>query len=68
MLPIKPAPVSLDLRARAAACEELASETVNPFVRETMLYLAMRWRTLADEDDVKAAFPHLPAGLPARSG
>jgi hypothetical protein len=42
-----------EYRDRAAACERLADDAVSPETRETMLYLAMRWRTLADEADAK---------------
>ena len=41
-------------RDRAAACERLARDTVSPVTRETMLYLAMRWRVLADEAEPRA--------------
>ena len=42
-----------ECRVRAKACEELAETATNPETRETLLYLAMRWRTLADEDEAK---------------
>ena len=41
------------LRDRAEACERLAETTISPETRETMLYLASRWRALADEDEAK---------------
>jgi hypothetical protein len=34
-------------------CERLADEATSPSVRETMLYLTMRWRALADENEAK---------------
>jgi hypothetical protein len=40
-------------RDRAAACERLARDAVSPETRETMLYLAMRWRALADEAEAQ---------------
>ena len=35
---------------RATACEQLADAATSPEIRETMLYLATRWRALADEE------------------
>ena len=49
MKPIRRTPQ--EYRERAIACERLADRTTNPATRETMLYLAMRWRALADEAD-----------------
>ena len=40
-------------RERAEECERLADEATSLSVRETMLYLAMRWRALADENEAK---------------
>jgi hypothetical protein len=40
-------------RDRAEACERLAETATSPETRETMLYLASRWRALADEDEAK---------------
>jgi hypothetical protein len=45
--------MSHQYRDRAAACERLADDATSPETRETMLYLAMRWRDLADEADAK---------------
>jgi hypothetical protein len=42
-----------ECRARAKACEELAEAATSPETRETLLYLAMRWRDLADDDEAK---------------
>jgi hypothetical protein len=52
MKPIRRTPQAY--RERAIACERLADRTTNPATRETMLYLAMRWRALADEDEPEA--------------
>ena len=38
-------------RERAAECERLAAECVDPRARETLRYVASRWRALADEDE-----------------
>ena len=38
---------------RATACEALADAAIAPDTRETMLYLASRWRALADEEEAK---------------
>ena len=43
-----------DYRERADECERLAADAVMPATRETMLYLAARWRSLAAEDEAKA--------------
>jgi hypothetical protein len=40
-----------DFRERAAECERLAETAKNPATRETLLYLASRWRALAEEDE-----------------
>ena len=41
------------LRDRQEACERLADTTTSPENREVMLFLASRWRALADEDEAK---------------
>ena len=38
-------------REAAAACEQQAARMVDPSARATMLFVARRWRELADEDD-----------------
>jgi hypothetical protein len=43
-----------ELQGRAAECERLAYEMINPADRETMLDVAQRWRALTHEDDVQA--------------
>jgi hypothetical protein len=40
-----------DFRDRAAECERLAATATNPEARETMIYVASRWRALAEEDE-----------------
>ena len=40
-----------DFRDRAAACEGLAETTQEPKARETLLYVASRWRAMADADE-----------------
>ena len=40
-----------DFRERADACERLADEAENPRARETLLYVAARWRAMAAEDE-----------------
>jgi hypothetical protein len=40
-----------DFRARAEECERLAAEATSDTVRETLLYVAARWRILAAEDE-----------------
>jgi hypothetical protein len=39
--------------ARAKECERLAETATNPETREMLLYLAKRWRDLADDDEAK---------------
>jgi hypothetical protein len=43
-----------DYRDQAEVCERFAQEAISPGTRETMHYLAPRWRALADEDDANA--------------
>jgi hypothetical protein len=38
-------------RKHAAECERLAEISKNPRDRETLLYVASRWRAMADEDE-----------------
>jgi len=38
---------------RATNCEQLADAATSPETRETLLYLASRWRALADEEEAK---------------
>jgi hypothetical protein len=54
---IPPPKTPEDYRARAAACERLAASATSSEAREIMHYLAMRWRTLADEDEAKRKPP-----------
>jgi hypothetical protein len=53
-----------DYRDRAEACEHLAS-TGDEAARETMRYLAMRWRTLAFEAEAKTNKRSPPARPPS---
>jgi hypothetical protein len=47
-------PMSIeDYRQRCEECERLAETATSPYVRETMRYLAVRWRNLADEEEAK---------------
>jgi hypothetical protein len=48
-------------RDRAETCERLADQAIKPETRELMLYLAMRWRALADEDEAKDKSPNASA-------
>jgi len=54
-----------DFRDRAAECDRLAATALNPKTRETMLYIASRWRALADENEARAS--RLRAGSPTRA-
>jgi hypothetical protein len=55
-------------RERAAECQRLAEEIADPKNRETLLYVATRWRALADEDDPpKLSKADPPAALLPRS-
>ena len=40
-----------DFRDRAAECERLAATMQEPAARETLLYVASRWRAIADADE-----------------
>jgi hypothetical protein len=42
-----------DFRERAAECERLAEKAIRPEYRETLLYVASRWRALAEEDEAR---------------
>lgn len=43
-----------ECRERTEACERVAKGTKSEHIRETMRYVASRWRALADEEDAKA--------------
>jgi hypothetical protein len=47
-----------DFRERAAECQRLAEIAVNPETRETLFYVASRWRALAEEDEGRLQ-PHM---------
>ena len=53
-------------RDRAEECERLADRAIKPETRELMLYLAMRWRALADGDEAEGKLPDASA-LPLSS-
>jgi hypothetical protein len=40
-----------DFRDRADECERLAETATSPEIRETMIYVASRWRALAEGDE-----------------
>jgi hypothetical protein len=40
-----------EFRRRAAECERLAELSTSRTDRETLLYVASRWRAFADEDE-----------------
>lgn len=42
-----------EYRHRADDCDRLAVTTESPYVREMMLYLAFRWRRLAQEEEAE---------------
>jgi hypothetical protein len=43
-----------DFRGKAAECERMAGKAIDAEHRNTMLYLAARWRALADEEAAKS--------------
>ena len=45
---------------RATSCERLADTAISPEAREIMLYLATRWRALAEKDEAKRRPPPTP--------
>jgi hypothetical protein len=49
-----------DYRHRATECERLAENGTSAANREVLLGLAKRWRSLADEDEIKTK-PRTPA-------
>jgi hypothetical protein len=53
-------------RDRAEECDRLADRAIKPETREIMLYLAMRWRALADEDEATEK-SHDASALPLSS-
>jgi hypothetical protein len=46
-----------EFRDRAAECEHMAEEATNAENHERMLYVANRWRSLADEGESEEEFP-----------
>ena len=55
-------PMSVDdYRQRAEECDRLAASSTSPHVREIMLFVASRWRALADDEAAKISQPKLAA-------
>ena len=50
-----------DYRARAIECERLAEAASSPETREIMTYLTLRWRDLAEHDEIRKT-PLKPKG------
>lgn len=44
-----------EYRQLADECERLANSMINPAARETMFFVARRWRDLADEEEAARA-------------
>ena len=59
-----PAKTPQTYRERVAQCERLASHAHHPSSREMMIYLAMRWRALADEDEAGERKPRTAQARP----
>jgi hypothetical protein len=57
---------SREFRDRAAECEHMAEEATNAEDHERMLYIAARWRSLADEDESEEELPLLEPKSKAR--
>jgi hypothetical protein len=52
---ITPRRTPQDCRERAAECARLAAKETSPEIRETLLYMAMRWHEFADADEAAMA-------------
>jgi hypothetical protein len=51
---------------RAEECERLAANAAGAETREIMIYLANRWRTLAEQDETQKKTPGKPqSALPS---
>jgi hypothetical protein len=61
-----PSKTAQDYRDRADACQRLADTAGSEQTRETMQYLALRWRTLAFEAEAKTN-KHHPSARPLPS-
>lgn len=48
-----PAMSAADYRQTVEECDRLAETVTSPHIRETMLYMASRWRALAEEQEAK---------------
>jgi hypothetical protein len=57
---------SQEFRDRAAECEHMAEEATNAENHERMLYVAARWRSLADEHESEEELPLLQPKSKAR--
>jgi hypothetical protein len=56
-----------EFRERAEECERLAETATRPETRETMLYVAARWRALVEEDEARVK-PRKRVGESAAAG
>jgi hypothetical protein len=52
-----------DFLDRAAHCEDLAQATTDARYRETLLYVASRWRAMAKADEARERKPDQPDAL-----
>jgi hypothetical protein len=50
-----------EFRERAAECERLAKVSTSRRDRETLLFVASRWRAMADEDERRLPVKELEA-------
>ena len=61
-------PMSInDYRQRAEECDRLAASATSSHLREAMLYIVLRWRVLANEQEAKvrtASPPRSPVQHP----
>jgi hypothetical protein len=62
-----PPKTAQDYRNRADACQRLADTAGSEQTRETMQYLALRWRTLSFEAEAKTNKRSPPARPPSPS-
>lgn len=56
-----------DCRRQAEECEQRAAKMTDPYSRTTMLFVARRWRELADEGDASQARGTKPQADPPAS-
>lgn len=50
--------MTIEISGIAVKCEWMAATAISPSTREIMLYLAERWRALADDDDTFSRNPN----------